>query len=222
MPNLNIPEEQKRSMRKQPLSPFKRQAMAGGGSKMLPIMLIFSFIIFVGIVFYALNQYGYIHLWGEKPAKVIAIPDQQAQLSESLTESSPNQTIVEEETPLPATAESGLKQEEPVTKQPAPVPEPAKQVVINEAEKKVHIDNGTGSYTIVVASFKEKSNAEKTLKRWTDSGYDAIITEKDSEKKGSKWYRVSIGRYETKQDAMKAASKLADAFEAGYWIEQLK
>lgn len=220
MPNLNIPEEQKRSMRQQPLSPFKRQAMAGGGSKMLPVMVVFSLVILVGVVIYALNQYGYINLWGEKPAKVIAIPEQQEQMTEPATEYTESQPI--EEPTTTQTIEEALPKTKPATKQPAPVPEPAKPVVKKEAEKKVHIESGTGNYTIVVASFKEKSNAEKTLKRWTDAGYDAMITEKDAEKKGSKWYRVSIGRYETKQDAMKAAAKLADAFEAGYWIEQLR
>ncbi len=217
MPNLNIPEEQKRNMRQQPLSPFKRQAMAGGGSKMLPIMVIFSLIILVGVVIYALNRYGYINLWGEKPTKVIAIPEQQEQITEPYS----TQPIEEETTPQ-TTVESVPKNEAPVIKQPVPTPEPAKQVVKKEAEQKVQRETGTGSYSIVVASFKEKANAEKNVKRWTDSGYEAMITEKDAEKKGSKWYRVSIGRYETKQDAMKAAAKLADALEAGYWIEQVK
>lgn len=221
MPNLNIPEDQKRSMRKQPLSPFKRQAMAGGGAKMLPIMVIFSLIILIGIVFYTLNQYGYIYLWGEKPTKVIAIPDQQEELTEPSSVPSAAQPI-EEETPPPITTETDLRHEEPVTKQQAPVHELAKQVEIKDAEKKIHTESGTGNYTIIVASFKEKANAEKNVKRWTDAGYEAMITEKDAEKKGSKWYRVSIGRYETKQDAMKAAAKLADALEAGYWIEQVK
>ncbi|MDI6802558.1 MAG: SPOR domain-containing protein [Bacteroidota bacterium] len=215
MPNLNIPEEQKRNMRQQPLSPFKRQAMAGGGSKMLPIMVIFSLIILVGVVIYALNQYGYIHLWGEKPTKVIVIPEQQEEITEPATELSPTDTI-EEETTQQTKAESVPKIEAPVTKQPVPTPEPAKQPVKKEAEQKVHKETGSGSYSIVVASFREKSNAEKNVKRWTDAGYEAMITEKD------KWYRVSVGRYETKQDAMKAAAKLADALEAGYWIEQVK
>lgn len=221
MPNLNIPEEQKRSMRQQPLSPFKRQAMAGGGSKMLPVMVVFSLIILVGVVIYALNQYGYINLWGEKPAKVFAIQEQQTPITEPSTEPYPTQPV-EEPTTHQTTSEAISKTEVPATKQPAPVPEPAKPVVKKEAEIKVHIESGTGNYTIVVASFKAKTNAEKNVKLWTDAGYDAMITEKDSEKKGSKWYRVSIGRYETKQDAMKAAAKLADAFEAGYWIEQLR
>ncbi len=216
MPNLNIPEEQKRNMRQQPLSPFKRQAMAGGGSKMLPIMVIFGLIILIGVVLYALNRYGYVNLWVEKPTKVIVIPEHQEQITEPTTP----QPIEEETTPQ-ATAESVPRNEAHVTTQ-VPTSEPSEQVVIKEAEQKVHKETGIGSYSIVVASFKEKANAEKNVKRWTDAGYEAMITEKGAEKKGSKWYRVSIGRYETKQDAMKAAAKLADALEAGYWIEQVK
>lgn len=222
MPNLNIPEEQKRNMRQQPLSPFKRQAMAGGGSKMLPIMVIFSLIILVGIVIYALNQYGYINLWGEKQTKTIVIPEQEEQITEPATELSITQPT-EEEQPMPETKSANIpKTETPVTKPPAPKSEPAKQEVKKEADKKVNIETGTGSYTIVVASFKEKANAEKGSKHWTDAGYEAMITEKTTGKNGVKWYRLSIGRYETKQDAIIAAAKLADALEAGYWIEQVK
>ncbi len=189
MPNLNLKDNLRSSMKPQPLSPFKKQPMSGGGVKTLPVLVIIGAVILIAVGVYLLNHFGYITLWEKKGLGT----------DEEIVQPPPAETptVTEISKPVEVKKETGT-----------------------QTEGKIAV-TGTGEYAIFIYSFRDKANAVKAAQRWTDAGYFSVITEK-GDKSGGKWYRVSIGRYETKAEALKVAQKLADSFEAGYWVDRLK
>jgi rare lipoprotein A len=78
----------------------------------------------------------------------------------------------------------------------------------NSYIKEVRYLSDTGPFTIQVGSFKELSNASR-LKLSLDLKYSMIyLTE--AKIKGSRFYRVRIGKFSIKQEAHKLAKTLAD------------
>ncbi len=71
--------------------------------------------------------------------------------------------------------------------------------VVNKSD--VVVQSG-GKFTIQVASFRTKKNAQKVLLEAKKKGYEAYFKARDLGKKGI-WYRVYIGRFFTKKDANK-------------------
>ena len=79
---------------------------------------------------------------------------------------------------------------------------------------------GRGDFTIVIASFQEKNTAEEEAARWSSAGFQSMVNEKAL--KAGTWYRVSLGRYETRQEAMKSAKEMEHMFESGFWIDRVQ
>ena len=82
------------------------------------------------------------------------------------------------------------------------------------------LEMGKGSFTVVIGSFQTKKKAEEELARWANAGYPAMVSEKRSGE--SMWYRVSLGRYETRKTAMKAGKDMEHMFEMGYWVDRVE
>ncbi|HLX12679.1 MAG TPA: SPOR domain-containing protein [Bacteroidota bacterium] len=74
----------------------------------------------------------------------------------------------------------------------------------------------SGEYTIYIYSFRDKKNADDEAGRWKDAGYPSYVTQHKS------LYRVSLGRYPSKDEARKDAEKLKEGFESGYYIDLMK
>ena len=74
---------------------------------------------------------------------------------------------------------------------------------------------GAGKYTIYIARYKSKATADEEASRWNEVGYETTVTEYDG------WYRVSIGRFKTWDEAKAVAEKLSDGLEAGYHIGKI-
>ena len=72
-----------------------------------------------------------------------------------------------------------------------------------------------GNYTIYIGRHRTRSIADEEAMRWTDAGYQSFVTVADG------WYRVSIGVFERKTDAIPVIEKLSDGFEGGYWVSAL-
>jgi cell division septation protein DedD len=61
-------------------------------------------------------------------------------------------------------------------------------------------DAAQGAYTIQVASFKEKAMADKVAAELKNKNFISHVGSRDLGEKGV-WYRVYVGRYETKSQA---------------------
>lgn len=72
-----------------------------------------------------------------------------------------------------------------------------------------------GNYTIYIGRHRTKEVADGEAGAWNGAGYETTVTELDG------WYRVSIGRYRTWDEAKAVAVKLSDGLEAGYKIGKI-
>lgn len=233
MPNLNIKDEPKRSFKRQPLSPFKRAPLSGGGGTTLHVMIVLGVIILIAVGVYLANEYGYIHLWTKKPPAPAVVPQQQeSQLLTSVDSIAAAQPVPVPSTPEPKKTTVTKKPEVKVEKKPEVKTEKKSEVKAEKkleviAEKKTEIKaetkqaikmpvSTTGEYSIIIGSFRDRAKAEAEASKWKEVGYISTVSEK------SNWYRLAIGKYATKKEALENAKKLADGFEGGYWIEQVK
>jgi len=71
--------------------------------------------------------------------------------------------------------------------------------------KSAIIKNGS-KYSFQVSSWKNKSKAENEMRRLKNKGYNAFIT--DGYVKGSTWYRVRIGYFDTLEETEKCMKKV--------------
>ncbi len=69
-----------------------------------------------------------------------------------------------------------------------------------------------GQYTIYIASYVDKQDADQEVGRWRDAGFEAF----DVHAFGH--YRVALGQYADRAEARRTAEKWQEAFENGYWI----
>jgi cell division protein FtsN len=255
MPNLNIKDEPKKNFQRQPLSPFRRAPIAGGGLRTLHVMIILGIIILAAVGVYLLNDFGYIHLWTKKnqtqavvpqlpvavdtsavaaeqqppPVATTSTPEVKKTIADKKTEVKPVQKpVTEKKTEIKVAkkpeiiaaakpkAKVDVKPEIKKETKPTAIIEkkPDMKAVTKPVEKKS--ESATGEYSIFIGSFRDKSKAEEEAGRWRDAGYTSTVSEK------AKWYRLAIGRYSTKKEAIEDAQKLSDAFEAGYWIDKVK
>jgi cell division septation protein DedD len=80
----------------------------------------------------------------------------------------------------------------------------------------------SGKYTIQLASFESKQEAQSFADGFIASGYDAIINEVQIPQKGV-WYRVSIGLFESLNDAKDYLQKEQQFFQGkDYLIKKFK
>jgi len=71
---------------------------------------------------------------------------------------------------------------------------------------------GGGRYTVYIASYRTRLDAEEEVSRWKDAGYEASVHEHEG------WFRVALGQYEQVAAAKSSAEGLKECFEQGYWI----
>lgn len=149
------------------------------------IFVLVIFLVFIGGVVFLLNQYGYIHLWGEgkKVGKV------EFKQPEEVVVTVPPEVKPKNETPL-AVEEKKVKPD---------VTPPEIKRAIPRVEK---------SYVVQVASFQNKKLAEAYANNLRKRGYNAFVEKAFVEWKGGDWYRVRIGFFDSMEQANKVASKL--------------
>jgi TM2 domain-containing membrane protein YozV len=75
---------------------------------------------------------------------------------------------------------------------------------------------GSGYFSIQVAAFKQLSDAKKLLDELLYKGYSARIESPDSQH--SDWYRVLIGKFYIRQDAIKLAKEISEQEKLFYII----
>lgn len=129
--------------------------------------------------------------------------------------------FLSKKTPPPQQTEVALPEQ--MAPPPAATPPPTPVTTTAPSTKKTATSLkpiGTGSFTVSIASFRSKQTANEEASRWTNAGFPAMVTEKRSG--SSIWYRVSLGRYETRKTASKAAKDMEHMFETGYWVDRVE
>jgi len=66
-----------------------------------------------------------------------------------------------------------------------------------------------GRYTVNIASFRTRVRAERLTKELEDKGFEPFIEKADIPKKGT-WYRVAVGRFSSRGEALHFAQALRE------------
>ncbi len=190
MPNLNVKGD----------APKAGGASAAGGGGGIPKVVIIAVgaIVALGALAFILNTSGIVKLWGKKrPApQVVSLPTENlSPVTQDTTQQAQEQPLITEMA-KPKLEENLTKVESsarPASRKPAP----AKNMV-----------RGTGMFTVQISSWplEEKANAQAQV--FADAGFDAFV-----EPLGS-YYRVCVGRFETKANAKTQMEKMEHMLES--------
>jgi cell division septation protein DedD len=67
----------------------------------------------------------------------------------------------------------------------------------------------TAGYTLNIASFREKGNADRLMKELEQKGYEAFVEKAHIPQKGT-WYRVAVGHFPSREEALAFAKGLQE------------
>lgn len=167
----------------------------GGGGTSKVLLTIVIAVVAVGAVLFVLNTTGVVKLWGKKkPVPVVVeVPTENPQ------------PIVHEAAPTtePQPADASKKSGTETTK------------VESNAPVKKTVVTGTGMYTIQIASWSDEKRANAQAQVFQDAGFEAFV-----EPLGS-YFRVCIGRFESKKEARKKAESIEHMLESMYVIAKV-
>ena len=101
----------------------------------------------------------------------------------------------------------------------AEVPEPMDAGAVPEEEEEVYVPTepeGSG-YTIQVASCESMEYAQHLIERYTQRGYEPYMTRVEVD--GQLYYRVRIGNFQAKSEAVSLKAELMDRYSVQAWID---
>ncbi len=109
-------------------------------------------------------------------------------------------------------------QEQAQVEQPAPepVPEPEPEP---EPEPQKEVVAIPGTFTVQVAAWETRTEAEKLAEFYNGKGYDSRVEEADLS--SGRWYRVRIGTYDNSLKAREVAENIAEKYKSDIWIVKL-
>lgn len=189
MPNLNVKGETPR--------PSAAGGSGGGGGIPKVVIIIIGAIVVLGAAAFILNTTGVVKLWGKKKVQPVLVTVPAEQLPPVTQDTT---TVAPAETQPEPQSEAAV--EENLTK----LESNAKPVPVTSAKK--HIVTGTGMYTIQISSWPVEEKANKQAQVFSDAGFEAFV-----EPLGG-YYRVCIGRYETKAAAKEQMMKMENMLES--------
>jgi hypothetical protein len=185
MPRLNLKDEETGAEGGAPETgrtpmPTGLREVGGGGGRLSPIVLVILILAVIGAGVFALNYFKVIHLWGKKAPVV--------------TEAFPEPDLA----PAPET----------IAPPAETLPPPAAVPVAKEPERPVPgvVPTGDGRYTIQFSAWQSKAKADEQASLLTAGGFDAYVDEGKMD--GETWYRVRVGRYNSRADAREVIGRL--------------
>jgi hypothetical protein len=217
MPRLNLKDEglemESEPAGARPASPTPTLREIGGGSgKLSPIILIVLILVVLAGGIYALNHFKVIRLWGKK-APVVTETLPEPDLSASQTPAAGAGTEA-----LPTPSVSGD------TKAPAATQatkEPATETAKSKAKPAAtSAPAGSGKFTIQFSAWMSKAKADAEASLLSGAGYDAYVDE--SHAAHDRWYRVRVGRFDSRAEAKEVIHKLQPMTEDVVWVTTLR
>jgi cell division septation protein DedD len=186
---------------------------SGGGPS--PILQILIAVVVLGAGTFALNYFGVIHLWGKKPMPRVIQPAPQEMAQEPPVQQAPAEqtpTPVEQTpTPTPSTAQ---KTPTPAASKAATQQAPPRQMV--KPAPAVQQPMGSGAYTIQVSAWQSRSKADEEVSKLSQAGFPAYV--EASAIGGDTWYRVRVGRYQTRNEAGEQRDKFQRMLAGNIWV----
>ncbi len=184
MPNLNVKGES-------PKTTVGADGSSTGGGVSKVIIIVVVAVIALGAAAFILNTMGVVKLWGKKKAtpQVVALPPDNFS-PVTTPEAAP--PVEQQAVEIPPTVQNTTKVEA------TPLPSPAKKNIVS----------GTGMYTVQISSWPVEAKASIQAQVFSDAGFEAFV-----EPLGS-YFRVCVGRFETKADAKAQMKKMEPMLES--------
>ncbi|MDE3057994.1 MAG: SPOR domain-containing protein [Bacteroidota bacterium] len=161
-------------------------------------------IVVLAALAFVLNAAGVVHLWGKKPARVVATPPPAAATAPVTTPPDTAGLVEFREPSAPA-------------KTPA---RPSWSPTASSTVPKIPMTSG-GKYSVQVSSWTTEQKARIQADVLTKAGFPAFV-EKADVTGGGKHFRVYIGRYSSPLAAKTSAEKFSPMLESGYWVVRLE
>jgi len=211
MPRFNLKDEETNpdtglSDTGQGPNPPTLREVGGGGGRISPIFLVLLILVLLAAGVFALNYFKVINLWGKKaPVVTETLPEPDLPAPEEGTADAGTPAQGEESLPLPSVTppapESGTTRSssQPAVKRDLSV-----------------VPTGTGKYTIQFSAWLTRSKAEDQASRLANGGYDAYVDEATDD--GQTWYRVRVGRYDSRSQANDVVARLQVMTEDDVWL----
>lgn len=81
----------------------------------------------------------------------------------------------------------------------------------------------TGRFTVQIESWRSKEKADAQAQRWIERGHSrAYVMKFGNEDSGDVWYRVRMGRFDSREMAEKFKAKLARDYNKESWISEVR
>jgi cell division septation protein DedD len=189
---------------KTPAAPTLREVGGGGGS-VSPLVLVLLALVIIAAGVFALNYFKVIHLWGKKvPVVTETLPEPE------LPQATPEQATTPPAEPLPLPGKS-----EPAPAKAAPAQATAPAAASPSRDLSV-VPTGTGKYTIQFSAWNSKAKAEDQAGKLVAGGYEAFVDQAKAH--GSVWYRVRVGRFDSRAQAHETLAKLQNMTEDAVYV----
>jgi cell division septation protein DedD len=185
---------------KTPAAPTLREVGGGGGS-VSPLILVLLALVILAAGVFALNYFKVIHLWGKKaPVVTESLPEP------DVPKAAPDQGATPPAEPLPL----------PGKTEPAPAAKAAPAKESAPARDLSVVPTGTGKFTIQFSAWASKAKADDQAAKLVAGGYEAFVDQAKAHGKG--WYRVRVGRFDTKGQAHETVVKLQNMTEDQVYV----
>ncbi|MFU8812733.1 MAG: SPOR domain-containing protein [Balneolaceae bacterium] len=97
----------------------------------------------------------------------------------------------------------------------------ADSIAAEEERRRVQYSE-TGPYLVQVAAWRSPAKAQQQADAWMERGYErAFVVEYGTPETGDVWYRVRIGRFETRDMAERVQDNLRQDHDAQSWISRV-
>ena len=184
---------------KTPAAPTLREVGGGGGS-VSPLILVLLALVILAAGVFALNYFKVIHLWGKKaPVVTETLPEPDVPKAGSEQAAMPPA----ESLPLPGKTEPA-----PAKTAPAKESAPSRDLSVVPA--------GNGKFTIQFSAWTSKVKADDQASKLVAGGYEAFVDQAKAH--GKSWYRVRVGRFDSKGQAHETVVKLQNMTEDQVYV----
>lgn len=79
--------------------------------------------------------------------------------------------------------------------------------------------NESGSYALQVGAWRSEEKAQSQLSTWRERGFEnAYVVQVGNEDTGNIWYRIRLGRAESKEAAQQVGQNLKQEYETDFWV----
>ena len=190
MPNLNVKGDAPKAS--------GSSSSGGGGGIPKALLVVVGTVVALGAIAFILNTTGIVKLWGKKKPtpQVVALPaENYAPVTQDTSKAALEQSMASEAT-APALEENQTRVETDA-RMAKSKPAPSKNIV-----------RGTGMYTVQISSWPIEEKANMQAQTFTEAGFDAFV-----EPLG-RYFRVCVGRFETKADAKSQMDKMEHMLES--------